>query len=333
MGDDKLSIIVPVYNGEKTIQNCIKSIQEQSYNNLEIIIINDGSKDRTEELCQKLANDDDRVVVYNQENGGVSSARNKGIQIATGKYTMFVDGDDILDADYFLAFMRQQSMIDNGIIVIARIDTYIGESKEPYTVGNEVQGDLLLEKDHIVDVWNAHLWNSPVNKVYLTEVINNNGIEFDKNVSIGEDWLFNNAYARALKPKGYYIIDDVRYKYYMDSDPWRHCSRDAFYYINKTQVEDFKKTLEQLNVSFAEMWKFDKRDIDFSVTEIRYNVRNHNIKRAKKIYRSEKIPFRVREHRTDFSRSDYLELASGSIFLIYCWENIRKFLGKTRRRL
>ena len=94
--DPLISIIIPVYNAEKYLSQCLKSIIEQSYNNLEIILINDGSTDDSKNICDKIASKDKRIIVIHKENGGISSARNKGLDIAKGEYIAFCDDDDII---------------------------------------------------------------------------------------------------------------------------------------------------------------------------------------------------------------------------------------------
>ena len=93
---DKISIIVPVYNVEKYLSECLDSIINQSYKNIEIILINDGSTDSSLEICQKYQKNDKRIKLISQANKGLSISRNNGMKIATGKYIMFVDSDDII---------------------------------------------------------------------------------------------------------------------------------------------------------------------------------------------------------------------------------------------
>ena len=91
-----VSIIIPVFNVEKYVSQCVKSIQNQTYINLEIILINDGSTDCSEDICKKYAQDDKRIVLLNQKNGGQSKARNKGLDFCHGEYILFVDADDYI---------------------------------------------------------------------------------------------------------------------------------------------------------------------------------------------------------------------------------------------
>lgn len=100
--DEKISVIVPVYRVEQYLEECIKSIIEQTYSNIEIIIVDDGSPDCCPQMCDEFAKQDSRIRVIHKENGGVSSARNVGIEVATGKYITFIDSDDYVDKDYLL---------------------------------------------------------------------------------------------------------------------------------------------------------------------------------------------------------------------------------------
>ena len=97
---DKISIIVPIYNVSYYLDNCIESITKQTYSNLEIILVNDGSTDNSNDICQKWEKIDKRITYINQKNSGVSVARNNGIKKATGKYISFVDGDDYLEINF-----------------------------------------------------------------------------------------------------------------------------------------------------------------------------------------------------------------------------------------
>ena len=96
-----ISVIVPVFNVEAYVETCIRSIMEQTYRNLEIIIVDDGSTDNTGNICKSLAQEDDRIIVISQKNGGVVRARNTGIEKASGKYMGFVDGDDWIEKDMY----------------------------------------------------------------------------------------------------------------------------------------------------------------------------------------------------------------------------------------
>ena len=105
MHEDLVSIIVPVYNVEKFVEKCVKSLMNQTHKNIEIILVDDGSPDHSPEIIDRIAVEDQRVHVIHQQNRGVSAARNAGLQCASGEYVMFVDGDDWVDSDYVSYFL------------------------------------------------------------------------------------------------------------------------------------------------------------------------------------------------------------------------------------
>ena len=96
---DKVSIILPIYNVEKYLNKCVDSIRNQTYRNLEIILVDDGSKDSSGKICDELSNQDSRLKVVHKKNGGLASARNSGYEVATGEYVMYIDSDDCVKED------------------------------------------------------------------------------------------------------------------------------------------------------------------------------------------------------------------------------------------
>ena len=143
---DKVSIIVPIYKVEKELDRCVRSLLGQTYKNIEIILINDGSPDSCPQLCEKYARKDRRIKVVHKENGGLSSARNRGLEVAEGQYISFVDGDDWVEPDFIEALINnlKREKADISIIGYTMIwdngnsrrfsndDQYSGESKYFY---------------------------------------------------------------------------------------------------------------------------------------------------------------------------------------------------------
>lgn len=120
MEQNKISVIVPIYNTLDCLKRCVDSICRQTYSNLEIILVDDGSTDGTGALCDKLAVEDDRIKVIHKENGGASSARNLGLQEATGSYIGFVDSDDYVDADVYAQMVELATAKKYPIVQISR---------------------------------------------------------------------------------------------------------------------------------------------------------------------------------------------------------------------
>lgn len=184
MNNIKVSCIVPVYNVEKYLSKCIKSILNQTYKHIELILIDDGSSDASGEICDEWAGNDNRVKVIHQANSGVSVARNVGIFEATGDYICFVDSDDYLEEDYFTLAVeyiekyRPSILINN---IIKDIKKYIPKKK-----------DIVLELDNqkaIEEMFKKQYFDwMAVACFYKTAVCKN--INFDKDIKFGEDLLF-----------------------------------------------------------------------------------------------------------------------------------------------
>lgn len=136
----KISVIVPVYNCEKYLEKCVNSIVKQKHNDLEIILVNDGSLDKSGEICDYLLNRDSRIRVLHQKNSGVSNARNEGIKIATGDYITFVDADDYLENDYIYSEAVNIAETEN-VDVVAWIWQY-----------EDSKGNLVVSKNKILGI-------------------------------------------------------------------------------------------------------------------------------------------------------------------------------------
>lgn len=136
-----ISVIVPVYNVEEYLERCFLSIKKQVYSNLEIILVDDGSPDNSPYICERLKDADERVVVVHKQNGGLSSARNAGLEIANGEYIMFVDSDDWLEPDaisYLFDFLKRESAdFVMGSFVRSSIDNYAYDVRENTYDSNE----------------------------------------------------------------------------------------------------------------------------------------------------------------------------------------------------
>ena len=161
-----VSIIIPIYNVEKYLDRCIKSIVNQSYENLEIILVDDGSKDNCPSLCDKWAKIDDRIIVIHKENGGLSDARNAGIEIANGNYLSFIDSDDYVHKDFIKVLYELCIKYNSDISMCGVFETSKDENCNfNLEEGNECikySKTILERKDNIFCV----AWN----KLYKKEV-------------------------------------------------------------------------------------------------------------------------------------------------------------------
>lgn len=173
----ELSIIVPVFNAEKTISSCLKSILTQNYQRFEVICINDGSSDDSLKVLEALARSDIRVVVLSKENGGMSSARNAGLDIARGRYIGFVDSDDYIEPEMFEALLElikkdNVDFVGCGTNVIYRSWSDLRKRDENYFKINSIRGKELISGDFAN--LNVCVWN----KVFKAELIQKYRIRF-----------------------------------------------------------------------------------------------------------------------------------------------------------
>ena len=185
----KLSIIVPIYNAEHSLTRCIESILSQSFDDYELLLINDGSTDSSLAICRHYTEINNRVVVVDKPNGGVSSARNIGLKWINSEWVTFIDSDDWIEDNYFdvLADDPQVDLILGSIFF-----------NNDRTLGNLDKTDISLVGSElgtiIQDKYNHSLFNSPCAKFYRKDIIIQNNIYFDESLVFGEDAVFVKTY-------------------------------------------------------------------------------------------------------------------------------------------
>ena len=181
-----VSIIVPVYNSEKYLDECINSIKSQTYKNLEIILVNDGSKDNSLAKCNEYASKDSRIEVIDKVNGGASSARNKGLEKASGKFIVFIDSDDVISHKmienlYFLVLEYHTE------IAICEIERFTSEVKNRKDKNKASQNIIYSGNEYLRQLILGNTDCSPCNKIYSKEVVGNTRFIEGR---INEDKLF-----------------------------------------------------------------------------------------------------------------------------------------------
>lgn len=167
----KLSIIIPVYNAEKFLDKCIKSVQTQTLQDFELILVNDGSKDNSLEICEKYSQEDERIIVFNQENSGQSKARNVGLENANGEYVAFLDSDDWVDSDYYEKLVRacEKNDADVSCGSILRVRKHSKKYRIKYTK-EEVytKPQEKIDIAHVPDM--CYVWNKVYKKEFLDRI-------------------------------------------------------------------------------------------------------------------------------------------------------------------
>lgn len=194
----KVSIIIPVYNSEDYIHRCVHSICNQSYKNIEIILINDGSKDKSGIICDDFAKKDKRVNVVHQENKGVSSARNNGLKLATGEFICFVDSDDKVLEDYIKNLIEDYYKSDNTDLVFQGNTKIFGNDETKSTFFEDDVVSVFDKRRLFVD-FEISRHGNPISKLFKTEIIRNNNLEFNENFTFNEDKIFVLEYLKTCK--------------------------------------------------------------------------------------------------------------------------------------
>ena len=219
MNPPLISVIVPVYNAESTLSECVGSILSQRYKNFELILVDDGSKDTSPQICDEYAHDNGRVIVFHKPNGGVSSARNHGLDHARGKWITFVDSDDYITDGYFDGVVGQNEDV--------LIKGYQKFDHSGIVAGKEAEDLLGISafSDFLSQCVTDSLLRGPVFKFYKRSLIGD--LRFLTDMKIGEDaWFVFNYLAKcksfAVLPKGEYMVrlaeepDEVKYAVTVD---------------------------------------------------------------------------------------------------------------------
>ena len=220
-----ISVIVPIFNMEKHLEECLESIINQESNDFEVILINDGSNDNSESICNYYLSKDKRFILINKKNGGVSSARNAGLKLAKGKFILFVDADDIISKDYLTI---DKEFYDCDIIEKSSVHIKSSNNKvvrHHYKNRSVVISDNEQILKHYTSNKNNALWDKFISK----DIIGNR--LFDESLKIGEDLIF--SIGLALKIRNYGISAKGRYYYRIhDSSVMKTTICHSSQYIN-----------------------------------------------------------------------------------------------------
>lgn len=226
----KFSVIVPAYNAEKYIEETLDCLLSQTEQDIEVIVVNDGSKDSTADIVGRYAAKDSRVVHVNQENAGVSAARNNGIERAKGEYIIFIDSDDLLSSDAFEKLYAALGTTDADIAIF-RVQSF-GDGVNQY---NPIVDELIKETNiHYYD--KRLLRNFLVsNKVYKAELLKKSGVRFPS-MRYSEDGAFFMQFVHTVKPK----ITGVADALFM----YRRHSASVTHKVNSVLVKEFSKSMD-----------------------------------------------------------------------------------------
>ena len=273
----EISIIVPVYKTEAYLSKCIDSILSQTFQDFELILIDDGSPDLCGQICDDYEKRDSRVVVIHKANAGVSAARNAGLEIAVGTYIMFCDSDDYVDADWCKTmFEAAEANPEKGIVCNGWRENIDGTQKHAIA---EHMGDKIEEKTYF-DIYKLYISGSACLRIFRRDIIKNLGLRFEVGKPVGEDAAFCAQYARSCEghmyihtPLYFYIYNphSAVNKYY-----WNTLELHLPLFLERLPLIQPEETAEFCDIHFAYFVNmfdvvFDSRNEMSFFQKMRYN--------------------------------------------------------------
>ena len=273
-----VSIIVPIYNAEKYIEKCTNSLMNQTYNNIEIILVNDGSKDNSKNILEKLSKKDKRIIIINKENGGVSTARTEGMKKSNGEFLMFMDSDDYVDADYVEYFYNLINYNNQKYDLAINFNKY--SIYTPKQVKEEKISVLSSEKvsEYIyTSKINEAVWN----KIYRKSFLVKNNISFNKKIWYGEGMLFN---IQCLQYTDSVVVGNKRvyHQFYNTNSAMRNFSLESNLCGIKS-LELQKQCWRKENKDVINAWNFHKYCFNMSI--LRGIIKTNSISKYKSQYK------------------------------------------------
>lgn len=256
------SVIVPIYNSEKYLNECVESVLNQSFGDFELILVDDGSKDSSGKICDEYAEKDSRVKVIHKENGGQSTARNRGVEFATGEYAVFLDSDDFISDKDFFSDLRC-SITDKTDVVIFRYRKYYYSGKSE-SCGASLQGIDCSNKAELMKqlVMRDSFFCSCWSKCTKMSLLKENSIVFDENLRCEDmDWY----YSVVIKAEHYIVIDKPYINY-------RQRENSVTSVPNPKSVGDFVYTIEKWYAKLSEIEGDEREALLSSLAKLYCNL-------------------------------------------------------------
>lgn len=257
----RISVVVPVYNAEKYIKRCISSVYNQTFSNWELILVDDGSKDRSADILDLAARKDERIRVIHQSNAGPGMARNRGIEEASGDFVVFLDADDLLDKNYFELLSYETEKNDLVFIDVIQVSATGGVlAKELMSVYRDWNKEDILRAQMTGKI----LWGG-VRKAISLELLRKNNIKFTEH-NVGEEALYSFKAVHAAKSIGFitekpvyfYVNHEGSQSKTRTSDPWGPVVECLKEYLEQMGLyKEYANTLNAFNFT-ATLVSLDK---------------------------------------------------------------------------
>lgn len=274
----KISIIIPIYNSEKFLNKCIDSVLVQSEKDFELLLIDDGSTDKSGSVCDEYAKKDNRIRVIHKSNGGVSSARNTGLDSAVGDMIFFIDSDDTVDKDYLqkLMIIGEEDFVQSGVITLEN------DFLKPIMTHDEIFSNFNRFWTESRQWWSTKCCLSK-------KIIDDNHLRYNTNLKMGEDGLFNMFFLSKSKKIRRIEYNGYNYNYDNDASASHKLYLDRLY-----QQVCLMKELEK-NFDDSDLWRVRwdlwneviNHYVVKGLSSSDNNIRKKSIKKIKETYREE----------------------------------------------
>ncbi len=245
-----VSVIVPVYKVEKYLEKCIESILAQTYKDFELILVDDGSPDNSGAICDEYAKKDSRIKVIHKENGGASSARNTGIEVAQGEFINFIDSDDIIPVDSLAKLINLQKKNNADLVCCGYELQHLNNKIEKFVFFDKFVNFCAMDNDDC-NIFLSPLFHGPCFKLFRNNILKENSVVFDETVFYGEDTIF--VYEYLSKCNSVQCGNEVVYNYLKnDQSTTNRGHKNIGEYMTKcarVQIDFFDK----LNVSSIQL--------------------------------------------------------------------------------
>lgn len=209
-----ISIIIPVYNAERYLSQCIESVIAQTFKDWEAILVNDGSKDDSLTICNEYASKNSRIKVIDKPNGGPSSARNRGLDEAQGEYVYFMDADDRIEKNFLEVFFNGNDNGDNYDIIFQGFVREFADGRVEKSFAMDADTSTLTKEEIICRLYKEHVYGWAWCKLFRKEIIDKNHLRFDESLRLWEDELFTTEflkYAKAVKTVNSHLYHYIYY--------------------------------------------------------------------------------------------------------------------------
>lgn len=282
MNNGLISVIIPVYNAQSYLNRCLLSIINQTYKNIEIICVDDGSNDMSGAILNKFAKKDRRIIVIHKTNSGVSSARNMGLKKATGNYIAFVDCDDWLELNMYKDMIE---LMNNNNVEMVSVGYFLNfTNKEIVVKNNRIISEKIINRDHFMEyVYHRDEYRAVTSwlwcKLYKRNLLykNNELILFNKNVKFGEDIIF---FAKILLNTRHVVYSEKPYYHYFQQDSSISHSTDEYTWLELVNAYVYilglytKNNINKIVINFVKRFLVYRAEI---TAKLAYHNKNSRV--------------------------------------------------------